>query len=723
MPCFCTAQARPFCRLRPAVLAFSLIPFASAALAQDITRIEPYPGRQFSSAIHVSTDGKVVVGESSNPFNSDGRVFRWTGSGAQDIGTLGGSESWAGGISANGEVVAGESFLAGNTAFHAFRWENGVMQDLGTLGGSESDVHAVSADGRVVVGDSTTSVFGQSHAYRWESGVMEDLGTLRAGNAGISLPYGVSQDGSVVIGEADTDAPGMTSAAFRWTRGSGMASLGGLGGPWSLARFVSADGSVVAGDAALAGNTASHAFRWYGGSMLDLGTLPGDDFSTAQGMSANGAVIVGDSYGSLGSHAFRWTGGVMTNLGSLGGRDSEANGVSANGQVVVGSSRNSGGTWRAFRWTGGSGMQSVEDWLRAAGVSVPTDITQTAYATNGDGSVVVGKLASGEGFIARATPEPENNAQGGSGLITLNELGHSLASTAQGGAMALTSGNLLVNGAHSQPLMRRVAAGQRTFWAAGDWGRDDHGDRSGDVGLAEVGAGKNFGPVQLNASLGHTRASQRLVQDGRARMDGTYLHGEALVPLTGRLWAVLSAYHHWGETDLRRGYLNAGAQDYSVGSPDVKTWGVRARLEWDGLWQLGGAAFSPYADLTHDRARMDAYTEKRGGFPARFDARTEKATELRLGLNARKALSDNLSLLGVVEAAHRFERHGARTRGNVIGLFGFDLDGQRNRRNWLRAGAGLEGKLGGGMASLMLNVTSSGAAPNAWLAAGWRMAF
>lgn len=37
------------------------------------------------------------------------------------------------------------------------------------------------------------------------------------------------------------------------------------------------------------------------------------------------------------------------------------------------------------------------------------------------------------------------------------------------------------------------------------------------------------------ASLGHTRASQRLIQHGRAKIDGTYLHGEALVPLGERL--------------------------------------------------------------------------------------------------------------------------------------------------------------------------------------------
>jgi len=68
-------------------------------------------------------------------------------------------------------------------------------------------------------------------------------------------------------------------------------------------------------------------------------------------------------------------------------------------------------------------------------------------------------------------------------------------------------------------------------------------------------------------------------------------------------------------------------------------------------------------------------------------------------------------------------RIAARTSGQVIGLFGFDLDGQRNKRDWLRAGVGVEGRLAGGRASLALNATTRGETPNAWLAAGWQKAF
>ena len=59
----------------------------------------------------------------------------------------------------------------------------------------------------------------------------------------------------------------------------------------------------------------------------------------------------------------------------------------------------------------------------------------------------------------------------------------------------------------------------------------------------------------------------------------------------------------------------------------------------------------------------------------------------------------------------------------MVGLFGFDVPGTDNKQTWLRAGGGVEGRLGDGTASLMLNVTTEGAAPNMWLATAYRMAF
>jgi uncharacterized protein YhjY with autotransporter beta-barrel domain len=289
--------------------------------------------------------------------------------------------------------------------------------------------------------------------------------------------------------------------------------------------------------------------------------------------------------------------------------------------------------------------------------------------------------------------------------------------------MALTSANTVINGAHSNPLARLVPAGLKTFWLAGDWGRDDHGARDGDLGLAEIGVGRNLGWAQLNMSLGQTWAKQNLELNGQAKTDGTYLLAEALIPVTGDLWATVSGYGYWGQADLRRGYQNAGLDDKSKGDPDVNSWSLRARLDWQNAFRAADTAFAPYVDLTYAKAKLDAYTETGGGFPARFDARTDKSTELRLGINATKPIGNGLNLLGLLEAAHRFEKNGARTSGQMVGLFGFDLDGQNNQQDWVRASAGVQGKLAGGTASLSVNATTKGEVPSMWLAANWQMAF
>ena len=55
-----------------------------------------------------------------------------------DLGTLGGTRSYANAVNDSGQVV-GESTTAGDASTHAFSWtQAGGMVDLGTLGGSSS---------------------------------------------------------------------------------------------------------------------------------------------------------------------------------------------------------------------------------------------------------------------------------------------------------------------------------------------------------------------------------------------------------------------------------------------------------------------------------------------------------------------------------------------------------------------------------------------------------
>jgi probable HAF family extracellular repeat protein len=167
----------------------------------------------------------------------------------------------------------------------------------------------------------------------------------------------------------------LVAAAFSVAAGTLFAQrliwLGTLGGDWSTAYDVSADGTVVVGVSDV--NRQNRAFRWtVSGGMQDLGA-PGD--SIAYGVSADGSVVVGVSN----SRAFRWTTpSVIQYLGVLQGASwSVAYDVSANGSVVVGDSGR-----RGFRWTEAGGMQPINSFLPESSVS----------AVSADGSVAVGSV-------------------------------------------------------------------------------------------------------------------------------------------------------------------------------------------------------------------------------------------------------------------------------------------------------------------------------------------
>jgi probable HAF family extracellular repeat protein len=179
-----------------------------------------------------------------------------------------------------------------------------------------------------------------------------------------------------------------------------MQDLGTLGGNYSGADAVSADGSVVVGEADNAVGQR-RAFRWTeAGGMQDLGTLGGDE-SWAYGVSADGSVVVGWAFNAAGQRrAFRWTAaGGMQDLGTLPGGDrSSAYGVSADGSVVVGGARNAAGDRRAFRWTAAGGMEDLN--ITYAHLLTNGSVLYRADAISPDGRYIVGwgyNAATGRG--------------------------------------------------------------------------------------------------------------------------------------------------------------------------------------------------------------------------------------------------------------------------------------------------------------------------------------
>jgi probable HAF family extracellular repeat protein len=332
----------------------------------------------------------------------------------------GGTSSVARDFSGDGSTVVGYS--AGN----AFRWTSAggmvaLDQSAGFFG---SDAYGVSADGSTVVGDAGTGV-----AFRWTpADGMVGLGFL-PGKSASSIAFDVSGDGATAVGYS-TD--GHLDEAFRWTSAGGMVGLGFLpGGTTSDAYGISGNGATIVGQST---NSAgfNEAFLWTSaGGMVGLGFASGGFSSAAFGISADGSTIVGDAAigvppcdasGNCHHEAFRWTSAsVMVGLGLPPGfQDSFAFDVSADGSVVVGSAYDSAShTYSAVFWDAANGMRPLDEVLVELGVDLTGWRLSQAEAVSSDGLTLVGfgTNPSGqlEGWIA-TIPEP------GTGLLLMTGL-------------------------------------------------------------------------------------------------------------------------------------------------------------------------------------------------------------------------------------------------------------------------------------------------------------
>ncbi len=366
--------------------------FGQPQTESDISMVRHHPG----ILLWVKFTLAVGVVACTFTLNTVARAVSFTGLGALDEAYF---YSYTSRISADGSTVSGSSVNPGALTQGAFRWTqvNG-MQGLGFLSnGSEQanfgEAWGLSADGSTIVGYNAYG-FGANgyEAFRWteDTGIV-GLGTLDGSKS--SAAYGVSSDGSTVVGGVD-DPQHSRQEAFRWTEATGMIGLGFLPGKtYSGANAISADGRVITGESGKrdqAGKvTESEAFRWLqtNNTMEALGRLPGDLYSNAFGVSADGSTIVGFSGTDSSLTAFRWTPTTgMQNLG-MTGINSLAWDVSDDGATIVGLA---GGGKGAVIWRSGLEMTPLQDILIAAGVDLTGWTLESATGISGDGRKVVG---------------------------------------------------------------------------------------------------------------------------------------------------------------------------------------------------------------------------------------------------------------------------------------------------------------------------------------------
>lgn len=263
----------------------------------------------------------------------------------------GNTVSGSGGISGDGTLAVGYTSTSNGTEGYRYFVIDDVLEPLGPAAFGSSIAWDASFDGSVIGGQTTCAAL-------WtESDLWVSLGQL-PGN-GNEWAMGVSADGSVLVGESNSEA-------FRWTEETGMVGIGYLDPIYddSAATSVSADGTIIVGFADT--SIGERAFAWTESTgMVEL--LPEDpnsEISLALDISANGEVIVGRAGGSNLYEAVYWIDGEITPLGYLypDHERSFASAVSADGAVIVGASR-SDDEDRAFLWTAQTGMVDLEVYL------------------------------------------------------------------------------------------------------------------------------------------------------------------------------------------------------------------------------------------------------------------------------------------------------------------------------------------------------------------------
>jgi probable HAF family extracellular repeat protein len=343
-------------------------------------------------------------------------------------------------INESGQVVG--TSMAGGVP-RAMLWSlSEAAQDLGTLGGTSSWAYAINESGQVV-GASLTST-GSRHAFLWTPGQgMQDLGTLPGGTS--STARGINDLGQVV-GESKVPRPQPDprepeTQAFLWTPGQGMHDLGALGPSLnsSIAFDINNAGHVVgrafSSDRLILPPTDpeyfSRAFLWAPGQgMQDLGDL-GGGYSVAYAINDAGQVVgrswlsvIVPDYGVL-YKAFLWTPGQgMRSLGDLwsGPSTSAAHGINDAGQVVGASdlgiafANRVGHPLHGFLWSPSDGMEALSP---TTGIRVARDIN-VRHQVVGDGRMATLQLSPGNRAPVAVVGGPYSGTEGSPVAVALS---------------------------------------------------------------------------------------------------------------------------------------------------------------------------------------------------------------------------------------------------------------------------------------------------------------
>ena len=412
--------------------------------------------------------------------------------------------------------------------------------------------------------------------------------------------------------------------------------------------------------------------------------------------------------------------------------------ISNNGSISA-----SSGTSASIQLTGSSSNTSLFNSsgnLQVSGNSstasaIPNINQATTNSSGGSTNISSSNISSSNGNLNASTANTTSFAVAPTlAFNTFPLITNSISSTvfneslqvANSTALAvMQNAEMVMNGAHSSPMRGLLSSGGQSFWLGGDWGRSDHREANADVGSGELGYARGVNDyLMVKMALGRNYSKKDAVYGGDSKVNGTYLIPELIyaIPNTS-FYTTLTGQYNVTSIDTKRGYISGGNVVTSNGNTNSHAIALRVRLDWLNAITLRKTAFTPYTSLSFSKTKKDGYTETGGDLPVSWGGRKENSSQFRLGADAVYKLDEQVTLLGRLEAVHRFESHGASVGGQVLGINNFDLAGVSYKQDWLRIGLGAEAKIVKGTGSLMLNGTTEGGTPSYWLAASYRYDF
>jgi ubiquitin/uncharacterized protein YhjY with autotransporter beta-barrel domain len=300
----------------------------------------------------------------------------------------------------------------------------------------------------------------------------------------------------------------------------------------------------------------------------------------------------------------------------------------------------------------------------------------------------------------------------------------SVAEQAQISRTAMRTGGMVLHGLHGHPMDYRVEPGKDyAFWVGGDWGEDQHAQRDGSFGIAEIGASRvlSSSGIQLGIGLGKSWSDHDTYLGGDQEMRGEYLLGELILPAEGlgsNAWMTFTGYYHQSAADILRAYDTGLATDYSYGETDISTCAFRARVDWENSFALAGCEFSPYVDLSFIESQVDGYSEAGGAAPAIYASRTDHSLEARAGLNMLYEINPFMAVTGEVGMYQQLSERNSAVNGQALGS-NFSLMMSEADDTWMIGSVGIRAITEVGTINLRLNGTTEGGDSTAWVSLVW----